>query len=140
MAARSESERAAGLRALINRLATYKVLTWSQSSNDPDLPSDRVPAQVKDANVVSSLDNNNGRHAVVLDIDHPAWLVASSTPGHFHLYIDVPGGIPKNQYMDLLNTLSACGVIESGYARASMQRGHSAVRLPWIKKKKEKAS
>ena len=142
MATRSESERAASLRTLINRLSTYKILSWTQSSKDPDRPNDRTPASVENSDVVASLHytsnvhDTGAKHAVVLDIDHPAWLVASSTPGHFHLYIDVPNGVPHNQYMDLLNTLSACGIIEPGYARASMQRGHSAVRLPWIKKEK----
>jgi len=40
------------------------------------------------ANVVSSL-LTNGNHAPCIDLDVPAMLVPSSTPGHSHLYIDI---------------------------------------------------
>lgn len=145
MAARTESERAAGLRALINRLTTYKVRAFGATSSDQrNMPDEMERASVSESNIVSSLWRSDrefprspmSRHALVLDIDHPAWLVASSTPGHFHLYIDVPGGIPWPDYVNLLNTLAKCGVIEEGYAGASIRRGHSDVRLPWIKKEK----
>lgn len=131
----SMSEKAASLRALFDRLTCYKVVHWGVGSSDPSVFED-VSASVADAHVVSSLRGGDptGRHAVVLDIDHPAWLVESSTPGHFHLYIDVPGGIPDHNYRTLLNVLAVCGVIEEGYKEASLARGHSDVRLPWIKK------
>lgn len=131
------SESAASLRRLFDRLTCYKVLNWGVDSNAPDM-TDRDVARVEDADVVSSLHRNRTnegrRHALVIDIDHPAWLVKSTTPGHHHLYVDVPGGIPDTIYMALLGTLADAGVIEHGYAGASQQRRHSDVRLPWIKK------
>lgn len=71
-------------------------------------------------------------HRPILDIDFPAELIPSSTDGHFHLYLDKP--MTWKQYKKLLNVLSEVGVIEHGYARASIDRGYSSTRLPWVKK------
>lgn len=143
-----ESEYASGLRALINRLVTYKVPNIGSTDSNGDIggpAEDRFPAPVEDADVVSSLrikqpliDDPNGpeTHALVLDIDHPAWLVRSSTPGHYHLYVDVPNGIGRKNYERVLDALAVAGVIEPGYAGASKARGFTSVRLPWVKKEK----
>lgn len=133
---RNESAHAAGLRALFGRLTKYKVLIWGPGSDSPVDGRDREVASIEDAHVVSSLHGANpeNRHAVVLDIDHPTWLVKSSTPGHYHLYIDVPDGISWSNYAKLLRQLAACNVIEEGYFNASLARGHSDVRLPWVHK------
>lgn len=136
-AAQSESPSAVSLRALFHRLRTYKVHSWKASSKDPNPNDDREEAPLDRADVVSSIHKVGdpvGRHAVVLDIDHPTWLVRSTTPGHYHLYIDVPGGIEWNNYVKLLTVLSNVGIIEEGYAKASEARGFTSVRLPWIKK------
>jgi len=74
------------------------------------------------------------RHAVLLDIDYPAHLIESSTAGHYHLYLDVPNGVPHEKYMALLKLLGECGVIEKGFADVSVARGHSDLRLPWVSK------
>lgn len=74
----------------------------------------------------------NGWHTVMLDIDHPTRLVPSTTPGHWHLYIDV--AMPWWRYRKLLRALAMAGIIETGYARASIQRGFTSLRLPWVKK------
>lgn len=131
-------EKAAGLRAFLSELQTFRVRRWGGPNGEyPTEPGeDREPVPMDKAHVASSL-RHDGRHAVVLDIDHPAWLVESSTPGHFHLYIDVPGGIENEKYMPLLGALADVGIIEPGYASASQARGHSDVRLPWIKKGQE---
>jgi hypothetical protein len=76
--------------------------------------------------------NERLHHKIVLDIDLPAQLIESTTPGHFHLYIDKE--IPHPEYMRLLVALGEAGIIEEGYMRASLDRGYTAVRLPWIKK------
>ena len=73
-----------------------------------------------------------GMHRVVLDIDHDAALIPSTTPGHFHLMIDVTMEFEK--YEKLLTALAAAGIIEQGYANASIARGYSAIRPPWEKK------
>lgn len=71
-------------------------------------------------------------HRPMLDIDFPAALVPSSTPGHFHLYLDKP--MPAKKYFDLLVALAEAGIIEEGFANASIERGYTSLRLPWVKK------
>ena len=90
---------------------------------------------IKDAHVITSYDPTTGKHRPILDIDLPAALIPSSTPGHYHLYIDKP--MEWRHYEDLLDALSAVGIIEEGYASASCDREYTSVRLPWIKKNKE---
>jgi hypothetical protein len=86
-----------------------------------------------EANLITSkVLGNDQLHKVVLDVDIPARLIPSSTEGHFHLYIDKQ--IPWDNYVDLLGALAECGIIEAGYANASVERGYTAARLPWIKK------
>lgn len=87
---------------------------------------------VYEPTVVTSL-RGNGKHAPVLDIDVPARMVPSSTPGKHHLYIDVE--MSWEQYERLLHVLADVGIIERGYLGASKERKFTAVRLPWIKKK-----
>ena len=141
-----------GLLGLISRLTAYEVTDWGNNDSDTkseNRPGDRREVDASDlhlANVVTSLhrdlttfDEGLGfapAHALVLDIDHPCWLMPSTTPGHYHLYVDVPGGIPNSKYVDLLTSLANAGVIEWGYASASIARGFTSVRLPWIKKEK----
>lgn len=72
-------------------------------------------------------------HKVVLDIDLPCRLIESSTPGHYHLYIDTP--VPWIGYRNLLDALAAAGIIQPGYANASRDRGYTRLRLPWIRKR-----
>lgn len=139
------------LLRLISNLKTYKV--DDLGSGDYADVSDREPASVVEANVVSSLrvdkseavpgsdewwgtDPSEPQHALLLDLDVPAYLVPSSTPGHSHLYVDVH--IPQGKYMALLKALADAGVIEVGYQLASETRGATALRLPWIKKDETK--
>ncbi|MDR6868746.1 hypothetical protein J2Y69_003370 [Microbacterium resistens] len=77
-------------------------------------------------------------HKVILDIDLPAQLIPSTTPGHFHLYIDKE--VPWRRLETLLYALADAGVIEKGYEGASVARGHTAARLPWVKKASPTAS
>lgn len=93
----------------------------------------RFTADVAEANVITSMtDYDYSRHRPVLDIDLPVTLIESSTPGHYHLLIDKP--MSWATYSALLEALAAAGVVERGYAEASITRGHTAVRLPWVKK------
>lgn len=138
-----------GLMKLIAGQATYKVTNWDDNNyGAEERVSDekRVPAPLDRANVVSSakeyprehndlddlFDLSGPYHKVLLDIDRPAWLIPSTTEGHFHLYIDVD--VPEGDYFELLRVLAKCGVIEYGYAESSIKKGGSALRLPWIKK------
>lgn len=73
-----------------------------------------------------------GWHTVALDLDVPARLVPSSTSGHSHLYIDAP--MTWDLYRRLLEVLADAGVIEDGFARASIDREYTSLRLPWVRK------
>lgn len=85
------------------------------------------------ANLVTSImRHDRKRHVPVLDIDVPHLLVDSSTPGHSHLYIDVP--MSWWRYRMLLRQLAKCGIIEKGYYKASVGRKHTSARLPWVDK------
>lgn len=86
--------------------------------------------------ITSRVSGSDGWHKVVLDIDVPAQLIPSSTPGHHHLYIDV--AMREEVWADLVRALAKAEVIEDGYANASLERGFTAVRLPWIKKEETK--
>lgn len=73
-----------------------------------------------------------GWHYPVLDLDLPVYVVPSSTPGHSHVYIDAL--LPWAKYCKLLDVLAECGLVEEGYVAASKARGHTALRLPWVRK------
>jgi hypothetical protein len=97
--------------------------------------NDRVLTDnLDEANVITSAVKATAgmTHKVVLDIDLPAKLVPSSTEGHFHLYIDHEVAWPK--YEALLDALADAGIVEQGYVGASVARGFTAARLPWIRK------
>lgn len=90
------------------------------------------PSDVERANLIGSI-TDEGTHVPVLDIDFPVRLEPSSTPGHFHLYLD---GIELDwsTYKMLLAALAAAGVIEEGYRTASLSRGMTLVRKPGVTK------
>lgn len=95
----------------------------------------RTPvAHPDDANVVSSHFGHPqfGQHRPVLDIDFPAALVPSTTPGHFHLYLDKL--MSWDDYEKFLRVCGEVGILEPGYVNVSIERRHTAVRVPWIQK------
>lgn len=125
--------------ALLRKLATWRISVFkgSEAACTPD--DTRTPAPLDQANVVSSLIApatgpvpTTRQHALLIDLDVPAYLVPSSTPGHSHLYVDV--AIPEGQYLALLKALADCGVIEAGYYAASRERKATFLRLPWVHK------
>jgi hypothetical protein len=95
----------------------------------------REPCGESVAQVVTSLirfHDGKHKHAPVLDIDVPSEWVPSSTPGHAHLYIDVP--MTWWRYKRLLKAMAKAGIIEDSYVKVSIARGHTDVRVPWLKK------
>lgn len=112
------------------------------TSFDPMLPRD-VPNDLEGTLDVFDLEFTDGTrpsdyniHRPILDIDFGAALIPSSTEGHFHLYLDKP--MTWKNYKRLLNVMAEVGVIEPGYAQASIERGYSSTRLPWVKKEESK--
>lgn len=108
------------------------------TSFDPTLKRD-VPDDLEGPLTAFDLEFEDGTaasdynmHRPILDIDFGAALIPSTTEGHFHLYLDKP--MTWKNYVRMLNVLAEVGVIEPGYARASIERGYSSTRLPWVKK------
>lgn len=99
-------------------------------AKDSDNIQDREPKEVPSADAANLIASklSDGRHAPALDIDLPCELVASSTPGHFHLYIDKP--MSWEEYRLLLHTLAYVGIIEDGYYNASVKQGATFLRPP----------
>lgn len=115
------------------RLRLFKVLKWGIDSDSEEWHEDREEVtSLDDANIVSSQFRGSDHHMVILDLDVPAALVPSSTPGHSHLYIQSRMG--WETYSNLLDALSAAGILEPGYVGASKARKFTGVRLPWISK------
>lgn len=121
----------AGLHDLFRRLALKKGVRWQEYQDAAQLEL----ATLEDADIVTS-QLPDGRHIIAIDLDVPAYQVASTTESHSHLYIDVPGGIDWEDYVALLELLAKLGVLESGYVAASKGRGFTSLRLPWVKKEK----
>ena len=83
------------------------------------------------ANLVGSkLADGSGLHVVTVDIDLPARLIESETPGHYHLFIDQP--MTWDDYSTWLDVSSEIGLIERGYYNAAMKRGETFLATkPW---------
>lgn len=123
------------LRRLILRQALYRGIDWAKGSTDGNFNDQRQRTDRLDlAEVVSSENaSTDGRfHVPIIDIDVPAFLVNSSTPGHSHLYLDVP--MTWDKLERLLEALVEVGVVEEGYLKASRARRCTYARLPWVRK------
>lgn len=101
---------------------------WRYGESNPRTPS--VPGE---ANLVGSLlEGDTGYHMPVIDLDFDTHLEPSSTPGHFHLYLN--RAISWEKYQALLEALYKAGIIEEGFYEMSIARGQSFVRYPGVKK------
>ena len=121
----------------MSRRRTYHLPTLDAGdyyTTDDDLTE--VPPDSPEAQMASSL-LDNGRHSPAIDIDFAARLEPSTTPGHFHLYLD---GIEMDDtvYADLLRALHKAGVIQKGFLKRWEASGMTLLRLPHVKKKNPK--
>lgn len=110
---------------------SYRVQTGDDMNTALDMGSSDTVTSLQ-LSIPDAPEPQGGFHKPVLDIDFPAALLPSSTTGHYHLYLDKE--VPWDDYVELLTSLAKCGIIEQGYADVSIERGHTAVRLPWVKK------
>jgi len=86
---------------------------------------------IEDANLVSSL-LENGKHAPAIDLDFPIHAIPSTTPGHYHLYLERE--LEWKQYEKLLKVMAEIGLIEKGFYQSAMHFKQTYLRLPHIKK------
>jgi hypothetical protein len=121
---------------------------WTVNSEEPeDLEKNDSPplADLNEANVVTSEnpyyeeinkirgdDSYTYKHLPVFDLDCRHSYIPSTTPGHGHLFLDV--SLTQEEFEKLLKVLAEVGILDHGYVNASLRRGYSAVRLPWIRK------
>ena len=101
---------------------------------DTELVDDPADAEVVLSRIPDAVLKFPGhtRHRPIIDLDFPAALLPSSTPGHHHLYIDKE--LTWHQYQRLLRALVDVGLVEQGYYDASNARGFTSVRMPSVKK------
>ena len=91
----------------------------------------RAHVPVEDANLVSS-EIDIDRHAPAIDLDFPAYLLASSTPGHFHFYIETE--LTWDQYKALLWGFLKAGLIQKAWHDTAVNDHRSYLRLPHVRK------
>lgn len=89
-------------------------------------------AQTLDAAGLGVLGAFTAPNLVTLTLTARAFAVASTTPGHGHLYVD--HAMDWQTYQKMLNELVTPGILEPGYVGASEDRGWTCVRLPWVRK------
>lgn len=112
----------------------------AEDSDKIDLPwsNDHEPSDgINDAHIVISRGTDD-YHYPVLDLDIDTMHLASSTEGHAHLYINKKMG--WTQYVKLMQAMADAGILEQGYVHAAIDRGYSAVRLPWVRKQNQDLS
>lgn len=93
-----------------------------------DYACDEIGEPDPEGNMVGSLTNDDYHHMPALDLDIPHKYVPSSTPGHGHLYIDVP--MVWNDYLKLLHLLAELGILEENFVLQAQQRGMTQLRAP----------
>jgi hypothetical protein len=108
-----------------------KLYKWVERKDGYGLSTYSAVEDPTEGELVSSL-LPNGMHAPVIDLDFPCQLVPSSTPGHFHLYIDK--AISWDDYEQLLVGLRNSGLIEPGWYSQSIRDKKGLVRWPGVYK------
>lgn len=121
--------------SFLDALETVTDIDWGGYEDAPAKSRGKPSPLVGAEAVTSRTKRNPDRHAILVDLDHPAMLVASSTPGHLHLYI--PGEWPWDHVMELFDVLVKLRLVEPGFRDASKARGASYLRLPWVAKDDE---
>jgi hypothetical protein len=141
----------AGLVDLMRRMTWHHKVNWNAPdyAEDGDHDSREVVDQLEAAEALSSqtgtspmLDlatlttTDEPKHMLAIDVDVPAWLLPSSTPGHSHLYVDL--AISEGPLWAFLDAAAAIGLVEEGYVSACKSRGMTSLRAPWVRKGAER--
>ncbi len=102
------------------------------SSRHGQMEERPIETSEHEAMLISSL-CREGDHAPVLDIDFPAELIPSSTPGHFHLYLHKR--MPWDTYKRLLVALRKADIIQNEWCEMSFKREATMALKPGIDRK-----
>jgi hypothetical protein len=138
-------------RTLVQSISAYQHVYWAvdfdaqrqdapAEEHDAYVAGHRTRVELEDsmANCVSSAivghrdSDGEQMHTPAIDIDHKVVALQSSTEGNYHLYIDVP--CSWDDYLNLLNAMVQCGIVQQGYVDASVARRATFLRLPWVEK------
>lgn len=116
------------------RFGKADILYGSKNWNKAMASNTVDDADPDEANLVTSRYKGEGieTHALLIDLDIEHVYVPSSTGGHGHLYVKTTMG--RGQWQSLMAALCKAGVISDGYYSASINRGFSSLRPPWVKK------
>jgi hypothetical protein len=141
-----------GLRALLGKLVSYTVdfenkeYGTNDHHEEMDLNrADVISSQLKVGEAAKAnqykivgdgfdLEQIYDLHHIVIDVDMPVHVVESTTPGHHHLYVELPQPVSTERYFKWLEACAEIGLVEPGYVAAFQARGFSCVRLPWVQK------
>lgn len=88
-----------------------------------------------EGNIVASVCDDLYTHKPVIDLDFPCRLIPSSTPGHFHLYIDEE--MSWEACLQMLEGLLNAGLIQQGWYDGAVAAKRMTVRHPDFPKSKE---
>lgn len=133
-------------RDLFTKMSKFAGINWEGEDYDPEDDGRYAVQDIEEAEAFGSLIREVGEpdaldpfpeapgrfHMLALDIDVPATLRPSSTPGHHHLLVDLD--IPEEHLFEFLDAAVKIGLIEEGYAEVSKSRGETFVRAPWVTK------
>lgn len=109
-----------------NEPLIVSLLTYRQKKNRR-----QVPATSPYANLLSSK-TTTGKQKPIIDLDFEFEIKPSSTPGHYHLYLNHE--ISNFRFLVLMAALWFAGVVEMGYAVWSIRRMGNFVRPPGVMK------
>ena len=112
-------------------------MTRAETLDEAELLSSRIYREDQPGPAEKAILGDSPKHKVLLDIDLPCSLIESTTPGHYHLYIDKT--LEWGRYERLLTVLADCGILEQGYVEASRARRETNLRTPWTKKSEDEA-
>jgi hypothetical protein len=98
-------------------------------------------SRMEDANLLTSrieatIDTEEEKHFIIMDVDHEAELIPSSTPGHYHLYIYHE--VTKEQLDKFVAVAREIGLIQQGIVRGYKERGVLCLRKPGVVKGDER--
>lgn len=76
-------------------------------------------------NVITSHAVDSELHRPCLDLDGPVRIVSSTTPGHFHLFLD--RDVDWDDYVAFLDAAAKIGLVEKGWVDAAKREGCTCV-------------
>lgn len=109
-------------------------LNWKELEDEAKTARPDEVDTPEDANLIGSKADilEPDGHLPVIDMDLPCHLEPSTTPGHFHLYVNKV--VAWDKYVAVLKAMYEAGLVEEGFYEMTVSRGESFVRPPWVAK------